>query len=600
MKTLSYKNVLLNSGFLHEKQQLNKNVTIGAVYDRFNETGRINAFNCNWQEGKEQKPHVFWDSDVAKWMEATSYILQKEKNPLLEARVESIIDAIEQNQSEDGYFNIYFTVCEPDKRFTDRSAHELYCAGHLFEAAVAYYEATGKDRFLKLMEKYADYIKKIFIEDKSAAFITPGHEEIELALIRLYRATGKKQYLETAAFFLNNRGSKADRVGEISEKSLQCHLPVREQKTAEGHCVRACYLYAAMADLAYETNDATLYEKCKEIFNDIVNSKMYITGGIGSTRCGEAFTVSYDLKNDKAYAETCAAIALMFFAHRMMRFENDSCYADVIERILYNGMIAGLSLSGDKFFYENPLEIDMRNYIRFPHPTAKEIYAITSRVKVFDCSCCPPNLNRVLASLGDYIYGYEDDTVYINQFAGSNAVIGNMKVTQKTDFPINNEIKIKAEGVKKLCIRIPNWCADVSINAAYTLQNGYAVIDNPNQEITIRFDMSPFLVQSNTEIYENNGKVAVCCGPFVCAAEAVNNIENLHSIYIDKNFTAKAEYSEALSGFTLKVKAFRKITDDKLYSRYNEIFEDYTLKMIPYAAFANRGDSNMCVWFNVR
>lgn len=601
MNNVSYKNTSLKSGFLYKKQELNKAVTIDAVYNRFYETGRIAAFSCKNIE-EDKKPHCYWDSDVAKWIEGAAYILQKEQNPELEKKIESIIDGIEENQGEDGYFNIYFTVYEPDKRFSDRENHELYCAGHLFEAAVAYYEATGKDRLLKLMEKYADYLKKVFMEEKSASFVTPGHEEIELALIRLYRATGKKPYLELAAFFLNNRGVAKEQViyGEGNEKGAQSHLPVREQMTAEGHCVRACYLYSAMADLAYETKDEELYKACKTIFEDIVNKKMYITGGIGSTRNGEAFTVAYDLKNDKAYAETCAAISLMFFAQRMMRFENNAMYADIIERVLYNGMISGLSLTGDSFFYENPLEIDMRNYYRFPIKNWNETYAITNRVAVFACSCCPPNLNRVLASLGDYIYGYEGKTIYVNQFAGSEATVEDMRIAQETNFPKNNEVKITTDGAEKLCVRIPSWCAKFEVNAEYRVENGYAVIDNPTGEIVVKLDMTPFLVESNAEVYGNCGEGAVCCGPFVCAAEAIDNVENLHSIFIDKNLEAEAVYSDEFAGFKLKVKAYRKISGEKLYSRYSENFEDYTLNMIPYAAFANREDCNMCVWFNVR
>lgn len=601
MKLLGYENVSVESGFLHEKQLLNENVTLDAVYDRFYETGRFDAFDFKWKEGMDNKPHHFWDSDVAKWLEGAAYVLKKGENRALEKKIEDIIDKIEKHQGEDGYFNIYFTVCEPENRFSDRKMHELYCAGHLFEAAVAYFEVTGKDRFLNLTEKYVDYIIKVFVDEKTAKFVTPGHEEIELALIRMYRSTGKRKFLDLAAFFINNRGEdNGDTLGDTLSKYAQNHLPVRQQKTAEGHCVRACYLYAAMADFAYETKDEEMYRTCKTLFDDIVNKKMYITGGIGSTRIGEAFTVAYDLKNDKAYAETCAAISLMFFAHRMMQFENDAVYADIIERILYNGMISGLSLDGSAFFYENPLEIDLKNYIRFHALNKGEEYAAPIRKKVFDCSCCPPNLNRVLASLGNYIYGYEDDTVYVNQFAGSTAQIGQMSITQKADFPESNEIKFVTKNVKRLCIRLPKWCAAYNINASYAIMNGYAVIDNPDKEITVTFDMTPFLMQSNADVYENSGKVAVCCGPYVCAAESVDNTENLHSIFIDKNLKADVKYSEDMSGFVLKVKAYRKTTDESLYSRYTEDFEDFTLNMIPYAAFANRGESNMCVWFNVK
>lgn len=600
MKSVSYKDVELKGGFLYEKQLLNENTTINVVYDRFKESGRIDAFKFDWIDGMENKPHIFWDSDVAKWMEGAAYILHKKDYPELEEKVEAIIDLIEKNQHEDGYFNIFYTVCEPENRFTDRGCHELYCAGHLFEAAVAYYEATGKDRFLKLMEKYADCIEKAFVTEKTAKFKTPGHEEVELALVRMYRATGKKKYLELAKFFIDNRDSDIDVLAQDEQpKQTQTHLPVRDQEGAEGHCVRACYLYSAMADLAYETDDKKLYDACKKIFTDIVKRKMYITGGIGSTRLGEAFTVAYDLRNDKAYAETCAAISLMFFAQRMMQFENDSVYADIVEKVLYNGMISGLSLDGKSFFYENPLEIDLNNYIRFPLKHYTERYAITQRVEIFSTSCCPPNLNRVLASVGGYIYGWEEDTIYVNQFASSVAHTGTMQITQEADFPRSGVVNFKCNNVKKLCVRIPVWCDDYHISTDYTLEKGYAVIENPN-EVSVEFNIHPVLMQSNSEVYANSGKAAICVGPYVCAAEAIDNIENLHSIYIDKNMISQMEYNDELCGYVLKVKAYKKITNDSLYSKYSEEFEDFTLKMIPFASFANRGESNMCIWLNVR
>ncbi|MBQ2989479.1 MAG: glycoside hydrolase family 127 protein [Clostridia bacterium] len=597
MITLPYQNVVLKNGFLYDKQMLNENVTIHAVYNRFYDTGRVSAFRCDWKEGQPKKPHVFWDSDVAKWIEGAAYILHKKKDPDLEVKIEEIIDEIEKNQCADGYFNSHFITCAPEKRFTNRDCHELYCAGHLMEAAVAYYEATGKDRFLKLMEKYVDCIEKAFVTEKTAKFETPGHQEIELALVRMYRATGKLRYLKLAKFFLDRRGFDPD-IPIL--KNTQSHLPVREQKEAVGHCVRACYMYSAMADLALETNDRALYETCKAVFNDITTKKMYITGGIGSTRMLETFTIDYDLINDKAYAETCAAIALMFFAHRMLRFENDAVYADLIERILYNGMISGLSLDGKSFFYENPLEINLNNYKRFLSPEHSERFAITQRVEVFSCSCCPPNLNRVLASLGNYIYGYEGNTIYVNQFAGSEASVGNMKIVQKTDFPKSGKITLSTENVSTLCIRIPSWCEEYTVSAPYTVRNGYAVIEKPEKEITVDFKIVPLLIESNPEIYANNGKAAVCCGPFVCAGEAVDNIENLHSLFIDKNFEAYPSYDDALCGYRVTVRAYRKKPSQALYAKYSEAWEAFDLKLIPYAAFANRGESNMCVWFGVR
>ena len=263
-------------------------------------------------------------------------------------------------------------------------------------------------------------------------------------------------------------------------------------------------------------------------------------------------------------------------------------------------MISGLSLDGKSFFYVNPLEINLDNYRRFVMAEHNKDFYTPQRVEVFNCSCCPPNLNRVLASLGDYIYGYEKDTVFVNQFASSSAEIDGMKISQTADYPRSGDIKITAENVKKLCIRIPYWCEEYEINAPYTIEKGYAVIENPQGEINIHLAMTPVLMESHRDVMENCGRVAVCIGHYVCAAESVDNITNLHNIYIDKDMKAEWEYNDELCGYTLKVKAYKKLADNFLYSKYSEKFEDYTLSMIPYAAFANRGESNMLVWFNVR
>lgn len=398
-----------------------------------------------------------------------------------------------------------------------------------------------------------------------------------------------------ARFFVDKRGYEDEK-----EKEYQSHLPVREQYTAEGHAVRACYLYSAMADLAYETGDKTLFDACKKVFDNIVNKRMFITGGIGSTRVRETFTLDYDLINDKAYAETCGAISLMFFAHRMMRIENDAKYADIIERVLYNGMISGVSLDGNKFFYENPLEINQNNYIRYVDEKYREQYAIRERVEVFYCSCCPPNLNRVLASLGGYVYGSDNKTVYVNQFVGSACEFDEIKIVQKTYFPKSGRVTFECNGIEKLCIRIPSWCDKYTVNTSYAVENGYAVIENPENKIEVNFEMKPFLVMSNPEVYENNGKAALCFGPYVCAAEGTDNDENLYSYFIDKNLSADAVYSDELCGYKLRVNAFRRKASEKLYFRFEDDFCDGELNFIPFASFANRGETNMCVWFNVK
>ncbi|MDD6735256.1 MAG: glycoside hydrolase family 127 protein, partial [Clostridiales bacterium] len=466
MKSADFKNVTLRSGFLHQKHLLNKKITLDAVYNRLVDTGRIAAFDFDGTV----TPHFFWDSDVAKWMESAAYVLAENPNPDLQSKIEHLIDRFEEHQEKDGYFNLYFMQVNPNGRFTDRNMHELYCLGGFIEAAIAYYDATGRDRFLKCVIKYVDYVYKYIIEENRGAFKTPGHEEIELALVKLYYCTNNRKYLDMAAFFINNRGVCDDPPIEperFTHYSDQSHLPVRRQETAEGHAVRACYLYSAMADLAFALGDEELKKACRQLFNDIISHKMYITGGIGSTRFYEGFTSAYDLPNERAYAETCAAISLIFFAQRMQLLDNDAVYADIIERELYNGFISGLSLSGDAFFYENPLEIDLENYTKYKPLVNGEQFAPYRRKKVFDCFCCPPNITRVLAILGSYIYSFDDDACYINQFTDSTVSQDGMEVTQTTDYPLDGTVNISLKNVKRLCIRIPSWCTKFKLSCGY-------------------------------------------------------------------------------------------------------------------------------------
>lgn len=602
MNNINYRNVNLNKGYWKDKQLLNENVTINSVYDRFYDTGRIEAFKFEYKEGDDKRPHFFWDSDIAKWIEGAAYILNNKSDKELENKIDYIVDLIEKNQLDDGYFNIYFTVVEPGKRFTNRDCHELYCAGHLMEAAVAYFEATGKDKFLKCMEKYAECIEREFMINKTAKFITPGHEEIELALVKMYRCTNNRKYLDMAKFFIDNRGVGSDVEDFIkcfNEKYAQNHLPVREQKTAEGHAVRACYLYSGMCDVAYETKDQELYAACKEIFNDIVTKKMYITGGLGSSHIGESFTMAYDLPNETAYCETCASISMIYFANRMMKFDNNSIYADIIERELYNGALAGVSLDGKSFFYENPLEINLNNHIHNTSTKDKDRLPITQRLEVFDCSCCPPNITRLLASLGDYIYSEDNEVIYINQFIDSKLKKDNKKVIIETNYPQDGLVKIRKENVDTIAIRIPSWCNHFEINSEYELRNGYAYISS-NKEIVINFEMKPLLIESNSLVRNNANKVAIQYGPFVYCIESVDNCDNLYQLYIDKNIQYELEFDKFFNANVLKFKGYKKVTSDKLYDFVSNVYEDYIIKAIPYAGYANRGESNMLVWLNYK
>ena len=604
-----YRCVRLTDGFWKKKEDLNRDVTIPAVYDRFVETGRIDAFKCDWKPGMPNQPHFFWDSDVAKWMEGAAYILSREDIPGLRAKVEELIDRIEANQGEDGYFNIYFTVVAPDKRFTDRNCHELYCAGHLMEAACAYYGATGSDRFLTIMEKYADYIAKVFMVNHSAAFTTPGHEEIELALFKMYRTTGKKKFFELAQFFLERRGQPDNHEAQIFNASFyaQSHAPIREQHEAFGHSVRAMYLYAGMADLAAETGDAALLDACRDLFESTTDKKMYVTGGIGSTNIGEAFTINYDLPNSRAYTETCASIGLMFFANRMFKADPArlSKYADIVELEMYNGALSGLSLDGGKFFYENPLEICLTERRRITATNDREHWPITQRVQMFGCSCCPPNLNRVLASLGEYFYAWEDGKVYVNQFGGSTFEKDGMVVTQRTDYPMSGRVVITSN--VPVMVRVPGWCHTFTADAPYRMEGGYAAFGAGT--ITVDFEMKPELIAANVGVIRNIGQAALRRGPIVYCAEAVDNMfrqdgtDSLHVLTFDRTTAADAlvSYDDAFGLPVLDVAGLRRLNvSDALYAPLEERFTHTVIRFIPYACFANRGESDMLVFFNYR
>ncbi len=598
--TADYRKVKINGGFWKKIEELNEKVTINAVWNRFDESGRIKAFDFNWKEGMENKPHVYWDSDVFKWLEGAFRILYRNDNKELAERAGHIIDRIEEHREKDGYFNIYYTVCESGKRFTNRDMHELYCAGHLIEAAVTHFETTGSERLLNIAKKYADCIESIFKTEQSASFATPGHEELELALMRLYRATAEKRYLELAKFFIDMRGAN-DKDNYIMNEPeyAQDNVCPRKMEKAVGHAVRCLYLLCGMADCAHDTDDHELMEACRRVYEDIVQRKMYITGGVGSTSIGEAFTIPYDLPNEKAYAETCAAISLMMFSNRMAHYEKNAKYADTAERAMYNGMMSGISLDGESFFYENPLEIVLKNRDKTAVRNNQEHYPISQRQKVFSCSCCPPNLNRTLSAMGDFIYDVDGDVGYINQFAESEYNDGEKRIVQKTDYPKNGVVRIQADGISTLNIRIPEWCDEFKINKKYTVKNGYAKIVNDGSEVIFEMKMQPVLIEANPEISDDANKASVMYGPIVYCAEAVDNIENLNSLYLSEELNEKMVFDEFFGAYTIEADGFKAEEFDGLYRKRKAQAEKCRIKLIPYYGFANRGESNMCVWLNI-
>lgn len=545
-------------------------------------------------------PHIFWDSDVAKWIEGAAYILKDGENRELTEIIEEAVDNIIRNSDENGYFNSHFLVTRKNERFTHRSQHELYCAGHLIEAAVAYYNITGRDRFLKAMCRYADYIEKVFKEEKSAAFTTPGHPELELALMRLYKATGEKRYADLAKYFIDEHGKHAnDREPSdfFNEYYNQDDMPLRSRRTAEGHCVRALYLLCGMADVAEEYGDEELKAACERCFDNITQKRMYITGGVGSTCLGEAFTVDYDLPNRTAYAETCAAISLAMFAGRMLKFGANAKYGDIVETAMYNGIMSGVSMDGRSFFYENPLEVDPGFNERNTSTVQKEHFPITQRVEVFECSCCPPNILRFIASVGGFLYGMDEDTLYVHQYMDSEAEVEGVKLKVKTAYPADGKIVLSCKTSKKyLALRIPAWCETFHIDREYERKDGYAYIELTGaDEIEVELDMPVRLVSANRRVHENAGRVAVMRGPVVYCAEGVDNGPDVRSIALDRSGRFELADSDFLLP-ALRTVGYRPREMEQLYGTDSDAYEEIPLTLIPYYAFANRGTTEMAVW----
>lgn len=601
MERVDFSSIEITGGFWAQKQELVRSVTTRAVYDRFYETGRFDAFKCD--ASNPIKPHIYWDSDVAKWIEGVAYLTRLKREPELEKIVDDVVSEIEKNRDTRGYFNSFYLTMEPENRFTWRDCHELYCMGHLTEAAVAYYEATGKDKFLHLMCDYADYVEKVFKIEGSAKFATPGHEEIELALVRLYECTGEQRYLELSKHFIDKKGHEnADPLCSWTEYAYcQSHKPVREQDTAEGHAVRAAYLYCAMADLALKYGDEGLKSACRKIFDNIATKKMYITGGIGSSCEGEAFTTNYDLPNLTAYAESCAALALALFAHRMLLLENDAKYADVVERAIYNGFMSSTSLDGRAFFYANPLEILPskltcntsvlnKNPQRLPNPRRQE---------VFDCSCCPPNIVRFIPSIANLMYTCDDDTLYVHQFMESRAKITvggkEYEVEQKTSYPNSGKVEINVKGgALKVAVRVPYW-SEAYPNKA---ENGYVYyeISDTGSNISLDFQMKPRFVYANPEVVDNAGKCAVIYGPLVYCMEGHDNEGHLRNIVLSTSKEIKAELDSSLGAHVLYIDATVPAESHELYSFSAPKRKETVAKLIPYFAFANRELCEMQVW----
>ncbi|MBR2465598.1 MAG: glycoside hydrolase family 127 protein [Clostridia bacterium] len=597
MRNTDYSGVRITDGFWLERQKTLREATADAVYDRFTDTHRFSALECTWREGDPHMPHIFWDSDVAKWIEGVAYLLKTEDNPKWRAIIERVTDLFIKNQDADGYFNSHFLVAEKDMRFKERGNHELYCLGHWIEGAVAYFEATGERRLLDAVCRFVDCVERIFKTERSAPFITPGHPELELALVRLWKTTGEARYFDLAKYFIDEHGANAEEPPPAQTYPQifynQDDMPVRARKTIEGHSVRALYLLSGMIDVARETNDEELADACKRMFENCTERKMYVTGGVGSLDDGEAFSDDYYLPGRTSYAETCAAISLAMAALRMQTIDENAKYADIAERVMYNGSISGISLDGKKFFYANAHEIDLDfNHVNKYNPR-HDRFPKTERVEVFTCSCCPPNILRFIASISGYVLSESDDTVFVNQYMSSESD----ELDVITRYPADGNVLIKRKKKSKaLAVRIPSWCRSFEISAEYELKNGYAFIKSCEDEIKITFDMPIRLVSANRRCHENAGRAAVMRGPVVYCAEGIDNFKDMQAAVIDKSAEFYLYDSEF---FVPSIKTEVKLPKcDALYSDLEDVeYDSVSLKLIPYFAYANRGSSDMQIWF---
>jgi uncharacterized protein len=540
---------------------------------------------------------------VAMWVVAASYCVASGRGPAPEAalrrKLDHVIMLIAGAQQPDGYLNVYFTVVEPAKRWTNlRDWHELYCAGHLIEAGVAHFEATGQRTLFDVVCRCADHIDSTFGPGKRIGY--PGHEEIELALVKLYRATGQRRYLDLATYFINERGrrphfydAEARARGEDPSSwewdyaKNQSHLPVRQQREAVGHAVRAMYLYSGMADVASETGDATLLSTCRRLWKSVTGRKMYITGGVGAVRRGEALGPDYFLPAEDAYAETCAACGLVFFAHRMLQIERHRVYADVMERALYNGVLSGVSQDGRQFFYENPLASAGQRH----------------RKEWYGCACCPPNLARLLASLGRYIYSVSTGqtratrAVYVHLYVGSTArfTIGSQSVrlTQRTRYPWHGEIALKlsidAPEPFDLMLRLPGWCEKhtLKVNGRRTvapLHRGYLKIRrtwSSGDRVELTLEMPIRRTAAHRRVADAAGKVALERGPLVFCVEQCDVGGDVRKLRLGER-AMSAHFIPRLLGGTTVIR--------------DENRKPPRFRAIPYHLWDNRDPGTMAVW----
>ena len=586
---------------------------------------------------------LFQDSDFSKWIEAVAYSLTQHPDEELERIADGAIDIVCAAQQDNGYLDTYYIINDMSKVFTNlRDNHELYCFGHLTEGAVAYYQATGKDKLLNAARRFADYVYECFGKEDGRKKGYPGHEIAEMALMRLYDVTGGEKYRELSEFFINQRGTrpyyfdaehpetvKKGHEDELRHSYNQAHLPVREQDEAVGHSVRAVYLYSGMADVARVDGDESLYNACLKLWDNITQKKMYVTGGIGATHMGEAFSFNYDLPNDTAYSETCAAIGLVFFARRMLEIKADRRFADVMERALYNTVLAGMAADGKSFFYVNPLEV----YPKACHEDARKFHVKPVRQKWFGCACCPPNIARLLSSLSMYAYTENDDTLFAHLFVGGsvNKYIGRtggrsdaegvsrdcLSFYVTTDMPWQGTTVYGCTNEKPvhgtLAIRIPEWSRSFKVSgvtgeldeSTAQLKDGYLYVTRDwkkGDSVKLELSMETEFVAANTEVREDMNKTALRRGPFIYCLEEADNGAGLHmlSVCVDSKPEELMLNIAGTDVVALRIAGKRrKASDMALYGTLKKPeYEEVELIYVPYYAWNNRGEGEMSVWVN--
>ncbi|MCF7957974.1 MAG: glycoside hydrolase family 127 protein [Phycisphaerae bacterium] len=608
---VSFTDVHISDDFWSGRIETNRTVTIPFDFQKCEETGRISNFaKAGGLIEGDFEGIYFNDSDLYKIIEGAAYSLASHPDPQLEAYVDSVIDKIAAAQWSDGYLYTFYSLPkhQPEKRWTDlQNMHELYCAGHFFEGAVAYYEATGKRKILDIAIRLADHIDGVFGEGKKMG--VPGHQEIEIGLVRLYQATGQKRYLTLARFFLDRRGDSASR--KIFGPYCQDHQKVIDQEEAVGHAVRAGYLYSGMADVATMTGDKDYVNAIKKIWRNVVEKKIYLTGGVGARHGGEAYGDNYELPNLTAYNETCAAVANAMWNHRLFLLEGDSQYIDVLERVLYNGFLSGVSLSGDSFFYPNPLA-SVGNYQRSPW---------------FGCSCCPSNVVRFVPSIANYIYAKADQRVYVNLYVTSDAEIQMkdevMKISQAGKYPWNGSVRVTVKKAMnepiEMCLRLPGWARGqcmpgdlyrytgqpagkiiVRLNGkpiTYETEKGYAVIKRKWKDsdfIELELPMPIRRVVANPKVKDDRGRVAFERGPIVYCLEAADNPSGISNLVFgpDVKITPvhRADMFDGVTVLQGVAKSLKTEADDR------QVLTDQPVLAIPYYAWAHRGAGEMAVW----